>query len=110
MHKKEGPMLAFLDWRNTFLVQTDASSAGAGAGPLQPEEHERQVLTFASHRVSKVDSSQGPTERECMDVQGPSNTLDSTQLVDVSPWGRTAQHSRGCSVAVTFTRNCTDGP
>ena len=62
-------MLAFLDWNNIFFIeQTDARSTGAGAVPLQPEGHEEQVLTFASHRVSKTDSRQGFTGRECMAV------------------------------------------
>ena len=57
-------MLAFRDRNHTFIVQTDTSFAGASAGPLQPEGHEEKVPTFASHRVSKTDSRQGPTERE----------------------------------------------
>ena len=59
-------MIAFRDWNNTFIVQTDISAVGAWAGPLLPEGHEEQVPTFTSHRVSKTDSRQGPTERECM--------------------------------------------
>ena len=66
--QKGGSMLAFLDWNTTFIVQTDASSAGAGAVPLEPRGHEEKVLAFGSHRVSKTDSRQGPMERECMAV------------------------------------------
>ena len=61
-------VLAFPDWNSTFVVQTDASSAGAGAVLLQPVGREERVLAFASHRFSKTDSRRGPTERECMDV------------------------------------------
>ena len=58
-------MLASLDGNNTFLVQTDASFAGAGAVPLPPKGHEEKVLTFATHRVSKTDAyQQRPRERE----------------------------------------------
>ena len=61
-------VLASPDWNSTFKVQTDASSAGAGAVLLQPEGCEERVLAFASHRFSKTDSRRGPTERECMAV------------------------------------------
>ena len=61
-------VLAFPDWNSTFIVQTDASSAGAGAVLLQPMGREERVLAFASHRFSKTDSRRGPTERECMAV------------------------------------------
>ena len=68
MQKKEGPYVGVPQLEYTFLVQTDVSSTEAGAWPLQPDEHEEQVLTFASHRVLKTDSHQGPTELECMAV------------------------------------------
>ena len=61
-------VLAFPDWNSTFIVQTDASSAGAGAVPLQPVGCEERVLAFASHSFSKTNSRRGPTERECMAV------------------------------------------
>ena len=61
-------VLAFPDWNSTFIVQTDASSAGAGAVLLQPVGREERVLAFASHRFLKTDSRRGPTERECMAV------------------------------------------
>ena len=61
-------ILAFPDWNSTFIVQTDASSAGAGAVLLQPVGREERVLAFASHRFSKAGSRRGPTEREYMAV------------------------------------------
>ena len=47
---------ARLDENNTCTAQTYTSYVGARVGPLQSEGHEKQVLTFASHRVSKTDS------------------------------------------------------
>ena len=61
-------VLALPDWNNTFVVQTEANSAGVGAVLLQPVGHEERVLAFASHRFSKTDSRRGPAERECMAV------------------------------------------
>ena len=49
-------MVVFFDCNNIFIVQTGASSAGAGAVPLQTERHGEQVLTFGSHCVLKTDS------------------------------------------------------
>ena len=60
--------LAFPDRNSTFIVQTDASSAGAGAVLLQPVGRGERVLACASHRFSKTNSRRGPTERECMAV------------------------------------------
>ena len=51
-------MPARLDGNNTCTVQTYTNSVGARIGPLQPEEHEEQIPTFASHRVSKIDFRQ----------------------------------------------------
>ena len=65
-----GAMPALLDGNNTCTVQTYTNSAGAKAKPLQPDGHEEQVPTFASHRVSKTDSRQIPTERERLAVLG----------------------------------------
>ena len=61
-------VLAFSDWNNTFIAQTDASSAGAEAVLMQPVGHAERVLAFASHQVSKIDFCRGPTERECMAI------------------------------------------
>ena len=61
-------VLAFPDWNSTFIVQTDASSAGAGAVLLQPVGRGERTLAFASHHFSKTDSRRGPTRRECMAV------------------------------------------
>ena len=72
-------VLAFPDWNNTFVVQTDASSAGAGAVLRQLVGYEERVLAFASHRFSKTDFRRGPTRNEkAWLLYGPSNTLDST--------------------------------
>ena len=60
--------LVFPDWDNTFIVQTDASSAEAGVVLLQPVGREERVLVFAGHSFLTTDSRQGPTERECMAV------------------------------------------
>ena len=61
-------MPVLLDENKTYTVQTDTSSAGATVEPLQPEGHKEQVPTFASHRISKTDSRQRPTERERMAI------------------------------------------
>ena len=67
---RRGALPARLDGNNTCTVQTYSNSAGARVGPLQPEGHKDLVPTFASHRASKIDSRQRPTERECMAVVG----------------------------------------
>ena len=61
-------VLAFSDWNDTFMVQTDVRSAGAGAVLMQPVGYEERVLAFASHRVSKIDFRRGSTERDCMTI------------------------------------------
>ena len=76
-------VLAFSDWNNTFIVQTAASSAGAEAVLMQPVGHEERVLAFASHRVLIVEALRN---ENVWLFYGPSNTLDSTWLVEVSPW------------------------
>ena len=63
-------MPALLDGNNTCTVQTYTNPAGARVELMQPDGHEKQVPIFASHRVSKTDSRQRPTERECMGVLG----------------------------------------
>ena len=51
----------------------------------QPGGHEEQTVTVASHRVSKTDSREGPRNENVRLFDGPSDTLDSTRLVDVLP-------------------------
>ena len=51
-------MPARLDGNNTCTVQIYPNSVGARVEFLQPERHEKQVPTVASHRVSKIDSRQ----------------------------------------------------
>ena len=65
-----GAMPVLLDGSNTCTERTDTSSAGVRVGPLKPEGHKEQVPTFASHRVSRTDFRQRPTERERMAVLG----------------------------------------
>ena len=71
-------VLAFPDWNNTFVVQTDASSVGAGAVLLQPVGHEEPVLAFASQRFLKTTLVEVPRNYNAWLFYEPSNTLDGT--------------------------------
>ena len=61
-------VLAFSNWNNTFIVQTDARYAGAEAALMQLAGHEERVFAFASHRVLKIDFRRGPTKRKYMTI------------------------------------------
>ena len=63
-------MLVFPGWNNTFIVQTDASSAGVGAVLLQAMKHEEQVLAFASRCFEKKTLVEVPRNRNAWLLYG----------------------------------------
>ena len=62
------PILAFPIKDRPFVLHTDASAAGAGAGLKQENEGAERPLAFVSHKWSATDSRRGGTERACMAV------------------------------------------
>ena len=60
------PILALPNWSKPFRLHTDASETGAGAVLAQVQEMVEKTLAYASHRWSKTDEKQSPTDRECL--------------------------------------------
>ena len=63
---KSPPILALPDWNKPFRLHTDASKTGAGVTFTQIQEMVENSLVYASHRWSKTDEKESPTDRECL--------------------------------------------
>ena len=62
------PIFALPDWSKPFRLHTDASETGAEAVLTQVQEMVEKTLAYASHRWSKTDEKESPTDRECLAV------------------------------------------
>ncbi|KAL7293531.1 hypothetical protein TKK_0012974 [Trichogramma kaykai] len=64
----EAPLLNCPNFKEKFIVQTDASDTGLGAVLLQIIDGEERVLEFASRVLSSAERNYTVTERECLGV------------------------------------------
>lgn len=60
------PILAFPDFTEPFIVQTDASNTGMGAVLAQIQNGKERVVAFASQALDKAQQNYAATEREAL--------------------------------------------
>jgi len=64
----EAPVLAFPDFYEKFVLQTDASDIGLGAVRAQNIQGEERVIAFASRRLIASEEKYSATEKECLAI------------------------------------------
>lgn len=102
------PILALPNWHGRFVLHTNVSETGAGAGLTQIVEGIDRAIAFASHRWLWTDGRSSQTGREAAAV------LWAVERFEHYLWGRkfpslTVPHSPDCSKAKTHLQNFIDG-
>ena len=62
------PVLAHADFKQSFILTTDASATGLGAVLSQQQDGEEKPISYASRSLTAAERNYSTTERECLAV------------------------------------------
>ena len=64
----KAPILTYLDWDKTFVIQTDASIVGLGVMLMQKHDQGYKVIEYASRSTTPCETRYSISKLECVAV------------------------------------------
>jgi hypothetical protein len=74
------PVLAFPNFKASFILTTDASTLGLGALLSQAQEGIERPISFASRQLNKAERAYSASELETLAVYGLKSILDAISM------------------------------